>query len=320
MTRHALPSGDTAAHREVFGQTVIRSTNAVTPWTRTLLDAHSCARGLTASQGLGANDFGYLDSLADTGDTPIPSYVRLRGNTASFGDPRTIVGAHADFSVYFRQTTRGMLGSFLSSTWSTPVTTEIDILYIIPRGAPVQRVTESPKVLLEPLTPANALGAADAALPLPKPDTAVEAIPSVGLVETLRRLRSQAGLPVGDLAAMLGVSRRQFYNWISAENTPDVAQHSRIARTAALIEEVRQRVPNARAVREQLLSESAAGQGSVYAALRNADLVTAQLLLESAGPSTSGHRTAPSVAGSYDRTRVLDELEALRDGALRGDD
>ena len=46
----------------------------------------------------------------------------------------------------------------------------------------------------------------------------------------LAAARSQAGLPVQDLAAMIGIKRRQFYNLLSGEDTPDIARELRIGR------------------------------------------------------------------------------------------
>lgn len=54
----------------------------------------------------------------------------------------------------------------------------------------------------------------------------------------LQQARSQAGLPVQDLAAMFGIKRRQFYNLSSGEQQPEPEREPRIARVTAAIDEI----------------------------------------------------------------------------------
>jgi transcriptional regulator with XRE-family HTH domain len=71
----------------------------------------------------------------------------------------------------------------------------------------------------------------------------------------LQQARAQAGLPVQDLAAMFGVKRRQFYNLMSGEDTPDAARERRIARVTAAISQLSEQANgNSRSVRAVLLA------------------------------------------------------------------
>ena len=67
--------------------------------------------------------------------------------------------------------------------------------------------------------------------------------------------RSQAGLPVQDLAAMFGIKRRQFYNLLSGEDTPDIARELRIGRVTNAITQLSELADgNSRKVRTYLLA------------------------------------------------------------------
>jgi hypothetical protein len=79
--------------------------------------------------------------------------------------------------------------------------------------------------------------------------------PIVDLPRALATARSQAGLPVQDLAAMFGIKRRQFYNLLSGEDRPDMARELRIARVANAVAELSRLVGgNSRKVRALLLA------------------------------------------------------------------
>lgn len=73
-------------------------------------------------------------------------------------------------------------------------------------------------------------------------------------IDTLNETRSHAGLPVQDLARMLGIKRRQFYALISGEDAPDEAQQKRIFRVCTAIGQISALVNgNSRKVRNALL-------------------------------------------------------------------
>ena len=74
------------------------------------------------------------------------------------------------------------------------------------------------------------------------------------LPAALRITRQSAGLPVQDLAAMLGIKRRQFYNLASGEE-PDNSCEDRIFRVANAIGKISDLVEgNSRHVRAALLA------------------------------------------------------------------
>jgi hypothetical protein len=235
---------------------------------------------------LGDHGYVYMDSFGDTGATQVPSFSRLRGSTGTFGDPRwETLDRDATFCVFAVavQTTplldREIVGWF------------DDVPVLPPRREQLRRPEPAPTV----------------------------ASPQVALEEVLGTLRAQAGLPVGDLAAMLGVSRRQFYHWIGRENEPDTAQEQRVRRTAALVATLHERFGDGRMVRAALLA--ATPHGSAFDALKAGDLALAEVAV--ATVTTSGERlrevAAPSQRPPYDREQILTELEHLRDGPLRRD-
>lgn len=157
-------------------------------------------------------------------------------------------------------------------------------------------------------------------LPLHRPQSEpVVAAHQVDLVRVLRTLREQAGLPVGDLAAMLGVSRRQFYNWVGRDNEPDTGQEQRIRRSAALIAAVHEILGEPRRVRAALLTTTE--HGSAFDALKAGDLRIAEVVLRvaAAAPGSLRDPAAPSQRLPYDRERVLAELEHLREVPRQGD-
>jgi hypothetical protein len=243
-------------------------------------------------EGLGNRGFGYMDSLADTGGTLVPRCSRLAGGTGAFGDPRseTVVGVADEFAIFAKAGNTVALSTLdYMGDWRSERPYEWDMVMITPLRLPLQR-----------------------------PDLArAQATPQVELVEVLNALRAQAGLPVSDLAAMLGVSRRQFYNWIGRENEPDTGQEQRVRRSAALVDELHKRVGDPRIVRAALLT--ATSHGSAFDALTADDLASARAAIGAVAGERLRDVTAPSQHLSYDRERVLGELEHLRDVPLRGD-
>ncbi|HST56251.1 MAG TPA: hypothetical protein VLJ42_10230 [Solirubrobacteraceae bacterium] len=154
---------------------------------------------------------------------------------------------------------------------------------------------------------------------LHRPQPLVVAVPQVALEDVLAGLRSQAGLPVGDLAAMLGVSRRQFYNWVSCENEPDLEQEQRVRRTATLVTRLHEHYPASRLVRAALLTSTV--NGSAFDAFKENDLVSAELAVDAVIAVAQKPREgiAPVDRLPYDRERVLIELEHLRGTPRQGD-
>jgi transcriptional regulator with XRE-family HTH domain len=83
----------------------------------------------------------------------------------------------------------------------------------------------------------------------------------------LREARAQAGLPVQDIAAMFGISRRQFYNLVSGEQNTDDGRAPRIARVADVIRQASLQVGGNRRQTRQLLLARLHGESIYDAAL-----------------------------------------------------
>lgn len=245
-------------------------------------------------EGLGDHGFAYMDSEADTGGTLVPRLSRMAGGTGTFGDPRweTVAGTAEDFVIFARAAS-----DLVVTTVRGIAERDLDLLY------------DWDLVTITPLR-----------IPLRRPDvTPSVASPQVALEDVLTRLRAQAGLPVGDLAAMLGVSRRQFYNWVARENDPDTDQEQRIRRSASLVASLEDRFGDPRTVRAALLATTQ--HGSAFDALKAGDLEQAEAALAIV---TAEQQPLPDVVArsrrrSYDRERVLLELEHLRDVPRQGD-
>lgn len=243
-------------------------------------------------EGLGDLGFGYMDSLADTGGTLVPRCSRIAGGTGAFGDPRseTVAGVAEEFAIFARAAHPATISTLDRVVdWRSERPYEWDMIMITPLRRPLKR---------------------------PQLVRAV-ATPQVELVEVLTALRAQAGLPVGDLAAMLGVSRRQFYHWIGRENEPDTGQEQRVRRSAALVDELHERFGDSRMVRAAMLA--ATSHGSAFDALKADDLAGAQAAIAAVVREQLRDVAAPSQRLPYDREWVLGELEHLRDVPLRGD-
>jgi hypothetical protein len=243
-------------------------------------------------EGLGDHGFGYMDSLADTGGTLVPRCSRLAGATGAFGDPRfeTVAGAAEEFLIFAKAAEAVPIPTLgRAIDWRAEHPYDWDMVIITPLRLPLHRPQAEPIV----------------------------AAPQVDLVQVLRTLREQAGLPVGDLAAMLGVSRRQFYNWVGRDNAPDTGQEQRIRRSAALIAAVHEILGEPRRVRAALLTTTQ--HGSAFAALKAGDLGIAEAALHVAAAGPLRDPAAPSQQLPYDRERVLAELEHLRDVPRQGD-
>jgi hypothetical protein len=245
-------------------------------------------------EGLGDHGFAYVDSLDDTGDTLVPRCSRMAGGTGAFGDPlwETLAGTAGEFIIFAKAAIEPpviAIGGLTVRAKDLPY--DWDVVTITPFRTPLRRPEALPAV----------------------------ATPQVALEEVLTILRSQAGLPVGDLAAMLGVSRRQFYNWVGRVNEPDTEQEQRIRRSAALIASAHCQLGEPRAVRATLLAPTP--HGSAFDALKAGDLKAAEsaITVATAGLAPARDVATPSQRRPYDRERVLVELEHLRDVPLRGD-
>lgn len=236
-----------------------------------------------AWEGAGDHGFVYMDSLADTGDTLVPRRARTAGVTGAFGDPlfEALIEEGEGFSIFAIPLGGHFLPLVDNFAW--------DVVTITPTRERVRR----PQVQV------------------------VEVAPPIALPEVLSRLRGRAGLPVGDLAAMLGVSRRQFYNWVGGENEPDLEQEHRVRRTEQMVEELAERYQSPRMVRGALLAR--AEHGAAFDAFRDGDLERAAQALAATVGTTPRNVPAPSQRVAYDREQVLLELEHQRDVPRRGD-
>ena len=241
---------------------------------------------------LGDHGFVYLDSNGDTGVTQVPWFSRLRGSTGTFGDPRwETLDSDETFCLFaVGIPTKLLVGREVVERDREVVAWFDDVSVLPPRREQLRR-----------------------------PQLAPAAAPVVALEEVLRRLRMQAGLPVGDLATMLGVSRRQFYHWIGRENEPDTAQEQRVRRTAALVSSLHDQFGDGRMVRAALLASTP--DGSAFDALKVGDLARAESVVANVSGSGEHLReaAAPSQRLAYDREQLLTELEHLRDLPLRRD-
>ncbi len=192
----------------------------------------------------------YVDSEEDTGSTRLPLLSRAHGSTGESGSP----------------------------AWEALDSGQSLSLYALPRCEVVDRKNLSAVLTISSgLTRAMLSGVLAAGLViLPKPSvrfademvgpfqvvqapSPVQGQISVGIAaeplpEVLQAMRAQAGLPVGDLAGLLGVKRRQFYNWLSEENSPDPGAETRIRQVAELIEGLFAQLGSGKQVRAALLT------------------------------------------------------------------
>jgi hypothetical protein len=240
---------------------------------------------------LGDHGFVYMDSNGDTGVTQVPWFSRLRGSTGTFGDPRwETLDRDETFCLFAVAIPRRLLvGGEVVELDREDVAWFDDVPVLPPRRDQLRRPELAPAAATSPMA----------------------------LEEILGAMRAQAGLPVGDLAAMLGVSRRQFYHWIRRENEPDTAQEQRVRHTAALLSSLHERFGAGRVVRAALLTSTP--HGSAFDALRAGDLTRAEAVVATVSASREQPREVapPSQQLPYDREKVLTELEHLRDTPLR---
>jgi len=235
--------------------------------------------------GLGEHGYVYLDSFGDTGVTLVPRVSKLVGSTGTWGDPRwETLDLDNTYCIFFPD----RLVSRLVPTFGRETAWWPDVVTITPPREKVRR-----------------------------PERVQEAVVHVALETVLACMRGQAGLAVGDLAAMLGVSRRQFYNWMGRTNEPDLAQDQRVRRTATLVARLHLHYDHARMVRAALLTPTA--HGSAFDALRAGDLSRAERATEAAMTAVPSESVAASQDLPFDRERVLTELEHLRHAPLQGD-
>jgi hypothetical protein len=235
--------------------------------------------------GLGEHGFVYLDSFGDTGVTLVPRVSKLMGSTGTWGDPRwETLDLDNTYCIFFADplVTR-LVPTFGSETAWWP-----DVVTITPPREKVRR-----------------------------PEPVQGAVPHVALETVLAGMRGKAGFAVGDLAAMLGISRRQYYNWMDRTNEPDLEQDQRVRRTATLVARLHLHYGQARMVRAALLTPTA--HGSAFDALRAGNLTGAERATEEAMAAGPSQIIATSQNLPFDRERVLTELEHLRHAPLQGD-
>jgi Homeodomain-like domain len=246
--------------------------------------------------GLGDHGFAYLDSFGDTGATPVPILQRTRGSTGTWGDPRwEALDLDDRFCIFAIGEGRivsggGLIFEIPSEIGSTliPPSSGRDVVYVTPWRTKLSTAEQ--------------------------PDR--KTVAAAALEEVLRNLRAQAALPVGELAAMLGVSRRQFYNWLQRANEPDLEQEARVRHTAKLVAQLHDAYGESRLVRAALLTPTPAG--SAYEALRANDMTAA----EAAVTGMVLGLQAPTIVQarvSNDRDRILEQLAHLRDAPRQED-
>jgi transcriptional regulator with XRE-family HTH domain len=134
----------------------------------------------------------------------------------------------------------------------------------------------------------------------------------------LREARAQAGLPVQDLAALFGISRRQFYNLVSGEQNTDDGRAPRIVRVTDTIRQASLQVGGNRRRTRQLLLARLHGD-SIYDAALVDDKGRVGLALERAAAAIRDgqsllHRLPPSGrATPQEAAAVREYLRASRD-------
>lgn len=144
-----------------------------------------------------------------------------------------------------------------------------------------------------------------------------EATVDLDITTTLQRARSQAGLPVQDLAAMFGVKRRHLYNLMSGEATCDAARERRIGRVAELVARLsEQSNGNSKSVRSAILARI--DGDSVYDAAVSDDedrlALATDRALEAIGGPIRPDRLAPfQRASSAEAAAVREFLRSTRD-------
>ena len=247
-------------------------------------------RTIARRDALGAHGYVYMDSLADTGPTRSPRIAQLAGGTGNWGDPFWETLSDPSQKVLLFTVPRDQGAIVPLAPVDSPAAVWEDRLLILPSTAP------SPK-------------------PAPGADIATTKVPPLAFEEVLSQLRSQAGLPVAELAALLGVSRRQFYNWLGSEHLPDFAHEEHARRLAQIIDILHGRFGEARLVRSALLSLSP--QGTIYDALRDGDFDRADAAAE-ALPEPAPAKGPVGLSESQ-RERAMLELSHLRDDSHAGD-
>lgn len=141
----------------------------------------------------------------------------------------------------------------------------------------------------------------------------------------LQQARSQAGLPVQDLAAMFGFSRRQFYNLVEGKQNTDEERAPRIARVTDAVERVSDWVGGSSRKARSLLLARLEGD-SVYDAAAVDDADRLDRALERAHAAFARidalpPRLAPSNrATSSDAAAVRNFLRATRDDSGAAND
>lgn len=237
------------------------------------------------SEGLGSHGYAYADSGEDTGPTPMPYRAKIEGTTGESWDP----------------------------FWETLLdrSRPVAVFIVTPRSRPAPALEKGfvfrDRIYLGSRGNDSALAG----------QVAVETPISLGPL--LAETRERAGLPVGDLARMFGVSRRQFYNWLSGEHAPDREGEERVRRTAALLAGADVRSAAPRLVRAALLATGA--EGSAFDALAAGDLDRGARLLRSA-LGRGGDELQAAAGQPLERAaagRAMLEFEHLRDGSRRGD-
>jgi hypothetical protein len=134
--------------------------------------------------------------------------------------------------------------------------------------------------------------------------------PVLDIPAALQQARSQAGLPVQDLAAMFGIKRRQFYNLTSGEQQPEPDREPRITRVTDAINKVSEWVGNSRKVRALLLARI--DGDSIYDAAVADDEGRLRWALERAYSAAAQDISLPTRLSPSHRA-TLGEAAAVRD-------
>jgi hypothetical protein len=161
----------------------------------------------------------------------------------------------------------------------------------------------------------GALGVADSIAPMRASAAVLVDVPSA-----LKAARRQAGLPVQDLAAMVGIRRRQFYNLVSGEQNTDDDRAPRIAHITDVIGHVSHLMGgNSRRTRQFLLARL--DGDSIYDASVADDDDRVRLAVDRATDAfhrgrSLGHQLPPSArATPQEAAAVREYLRASRDAS-----
>lgn len=255
----------------------------------------------------------YMDSDGDTGNTRLPLLSRMHGSTGESGSPAwEALDSGQSISLYPMADLDVVDRKSLSSVFTATSSITRTLLSSV--------VTAGLIFLPKPSLPeheglATAVEMIREQPTLPHEENVVPVV-AEDLPMVLRELRLQAGLPVGDLAGMLGVKRRQFYNWLNEENSPDPGSETRVRFVADLVNQLHAQLESAKQVRAALLTP-VSGR-TAYGLISDGHLQAAQAQLESLDSGSLSPRSLGATKKNTSSSMLL-QLEHLRH-SLPGED